>query len=169
MLVRSVYLATESATHANLVNLAIGVIGSILGVGLLFSIKPRLKLYLAKSPTAPRFVLVARNQRITRVVEVKARLLILDKGSNYDDRQEVELEHPDLFELAGYWARIVEGRTRYFRFKVEPKGTTLPKLGPNQDLLFQVWSKHSFSNFGRLHRRRFTSKHISAILEPESP
>jgi hypothetical protein len=81
--------------------IGLGVVSGILGLALLFAIKPRLRIELEKDERACRFRV--ENTGLSRVVELRARLWLMTRTPTGWARDPVSLLHDDLFVLNGKW------------------------------------------------------------------
>lgn len=121
-------------------------------------------------PCPVRYRVMAENCGLASVVEVEARLWRIARCQNLPDtRHDIRLPVDRLMELPGKWH---EARRRadeieldvgdsLFRFRLPDCGREqispgkLRGKGEYWDrYLFQVWSKHGFTNFGRVHKLR---------------
>jgi hypothetical protein len=101
--------------HAIPQDLIEGVITTFLGLVILFSIKPRIKIRLEpekrgtnagddSGQQSPAFCFKVTNRRLRKVVELEARLLWIHDGGMR--REEIELTCNKLFELRGKWSPL---------------------------------------------------------------
>jgi len=118
-----------------------------------------------------RYRVEVENLGLWSVVEIEARLWRIERGENsLPTRHRVEgLPVDGLLELPGKWRearrsdadRERELGNRFFHFRLP--GEVSKERG---EYLFQVWSKHGFTNFGRVHKLRIRDN--GADLRPES-
>jgi hypothetical protein len=212
--------AAMSAFTDNVINVVIGIVGSLISLWLLFCIKPSLRLTLeVGSPgkqwwkgTEPlgrkvrkeagdwvwcssdglkkgtpkqqgacekghqqvHYRLEIENIGLAKVLEVECRLKLIRKNLTLGTRESVaaEPEVPggppqkpaepeELLELSGKWSEARRDKDerqshtgdRYFHW-VLPCGVSPNELKNNDYYLLQVWSRHGFTNFGRVHKLR---------------
>jgi len=114
--------------HAIPQDLIEGVITTFVGLVILFSIKPRLKIRLepekrgtsagndsGQQPSA--FCFKVTNRRLRKVVELEARLLCIHEGGMR--REEIELTCNKLFELRGKWSPLKPSLGSLLRARAE--------------------------------------------------
>ncbi len=96
------------------------------------------------------------NLGLGRVVEVEARLWLI-KRKGLAKRKRIPMDVDQLLELNGKWQearrRSAEAGNRFFHFLL-PCSVSLEPLSGRDQCLFQVRSKHGFTNFGRVQRLR---------------
>jgi hypothetical protein len=102
------------------------------------------------------------NLGLGSAVELEARLWLIETNPDQlDNRTKIDLKVDKLLELSGKWRearrtpddiRLRAGNS-YFRFELPPD-VGPDKLVNGGRYLFQVWSKHGFTNFGRVHKLR---------------
>lgn len=112
-----------------------------------------------KESEAGLYRVEVENLGLCSVVEVEARLWWIGDDKK---RHSLALNSDQLLELSGKWheARRTKEEVEdlrvgdsFFRFLLE--GESENRLISEHDrYLFQVWSKHGFTNFGRVHRLR---------------
>jgi hypothetical protein len=167
----------------DVLGLLIGIASSLVFLLLLFSVKPRLRLRWdqvavsnseAKSDSRPdcacdvHYRVAVENLGLGRVVEVEARLWLLTRrGDAPPTRQRICFEPDTLLELSGKWREACRtpherddlqvGDTLY-RFRLPCQVSADALSGQNGYFLFQIWSKHGFTNFGRLHLIRIIAR-----------
>ena len=145
-------------------DLVTGVVVTLIGLLILFAVKPRLRINSKVYQPTPSETDAAWGFDVTNegrfpVIEVKARLFKISEKTKPPTRDRIALRTEELFQLRGTWnaksARSgTYGPPNGFRFVVE--GTqALPALGPDEFLLFQVNAKHGFTNFSRVALRRW--------------
>jgi hypothetical protein len=102
------------------------------------------------------------NLGLAKVVEVEVRLKLIRKGNKLATREATSLKPEKLLELSGKWYEArrrkpeIKRHTgdRYFH-RVLPCDVSLEKLKDEDDYyLIQVWARHGFTNFGRVHKLR---------------
>lgn len=104
------------------------------------------------------------NLGLSNVVEIEARLWYIRSGPP-DTRHRISLGVDRLMDLSGSWREAQRTSTeikhllgdRFFRFQLPDDGldqVTPEMLGVRDRYLFQVWSKHGFTNFGKVHKLR---------------
>jgi hypothetical protein len=187
----------------DVINVIIGVIGSLLSLWLLFSIKPSLRLtwevgfrstkwwkqlpdewylcsraglrkqkpptnYEATCPecktTAVHYRLEIENLGLGKVADLESRLWRIKKKSTLGNREKIELKNSELLELNGKWREArrtseeITGHVgdRFYHFFIPCEVSTEP-LGSDEYYLLQVWSRHGFTNFGRVHKLRINA------------
>jgi hypothetical protein len=98
------------------------------------------------------------NLGLATLVEVEARIRLVRKNNTLGTREPVPHDFEKLLELNGKWREArrdgqeITGN-RFFHYLLPCK--VLPgELGLEDYYLIQVWSKHGFTNFGRLHKIR---------------
>jgi hypothetical protein len=105
----------------------------------------------------------AENVGLENLVEVEARLWHIEvDDQGYRTRRRIPIEVDKLMVLPGKWSEArrtqqdTGGRSFRFRLPVEvsPEG-----LADRDEYLFQVWSKHGFTNFGRVHKLRLIPRY----------
>jgi hypothetical protein len=185
---------------ADVVNVIIGVVGSLISLWLLFSIKPSLRLtwevgfrsikwwkrlpdgwYFCsrsglrkeKSPinyettcqecetTLVHYRVEIENLGLSKVADLESRLWRIRKKNTLGNRERIELKNSELLELNGKWReawRTGEEITervgdRFYHFFI-PCEVSKEPLGSDEYYLLQVWSRHGFTNFGRVHKLR---------------
>lgn len=111
-----------------------------------------------------RYRVNVENLRLSSVVEVEARLWYINSGPP-DTRHRITTDVDHLMELSGKWHEARRTPTelswdlgdRFFSFRLPDDGldqVTPEMLADNDRYLFQVWSKHGFTNFGKVHKLR---------------
>ncbi len=185
---------------ADVVNVIIGVVGSLISLWLLFSIKPSLRLtwevgfrtinwwkrlpdgwYFCsrsglqkeQSPinyettcqecktTLVHYRVEIENLGLGKVADLESRLWRIGKKNTLGNRERIELKNSELLELNGKWReawRTGEEITervgdRFYHFFI-PCEVSKEPLGSDEYYLLQVWSRHGFTNFGRVHKLR---------------
>ena len=101
------------------------------------------------------------NLGLAALVEVEARIRLIRKGQTLGTRKPLSSDLEKLLELNGKWREArrneedVKNHTgdRFFHY-VLPCEVVPAELGDDDYYLFQVWSKHGFTNFGRVHKLR---------------
>jgi hypothetical protein len=187
----------------DVINVIIGVIGSLLSLWLLFSIKPSLRLtwevgfrstkwwkrlpdewYLCsrsglskeKPPTnyevtcqecettLVHYRVEIENLGLGKVADLESRLWRIRKRSTLGNRDKIELKNSELLELNGKWREAwrtgeeITGHVgdRFYHFFI-PCEVSKEPLGADEYYLLQVWSRHGFTNFGRVHKLRINA------------
>ena len=141
-----------------------GIIVTLIGLVILFSIKPRLKIELRGSRDNPIFLV--RNQGLMQVIEIRAKLFRIDTSQTHT-REALMLRVPELFKLSG---RLTPDRRREgapegapggallnkneFRFRADSNSLSKIDVSGHDYLLFQVMARHGFTNFTRLSIKR---------------
>ena len=146
-------------------DLITGVIVTLIGLVILFAIKPRLQIdpriwanEEERKKKAGYGFHVSNKGRVL-VIEIKARLFKVDESTKPPTREEIALKMPELFQLRGKWAPKGNRPTSHlppneFRFLVKD-GQDEPQLAQFEFLLFQVNGKHGFTNFSRVAVQRW--------------
>lgn len=155
-------------------DLVTGVLVTLIGLLILFAIKPRLTVALdiyrpaQGEPAKPAYGFRVTNAGRAPVIEIKARLFRVDTNSRPPAREPVALKTDELFQLPGRWARNRRRPASYgsldsFRFLIGDTHVA-PALSRGEYLLFQVSSKHAFTNFSRVALQRWVWR--DGKLEP---
>jgi hypothetical protein len=150
-----------------------GIIVTLIGLVILFLIKPRLTIELQGSRKDPIFLV--RNAGFMQVIEIRAKLLKIDTAQTHT-RQAVNLRVPELFQISG---RMTRDRRRKgaphgsprdalldkneFRFRVESQYVGNIEVHGQDYLLFQVVSRHGFTNFTRLAIKRIYESDLTTL------
>jgi hypothetical protein len=140
--------------------LGLGIVGSMVWLLLLFSLKP--KLELRADPKGGGYLFVARNRGMARAVGVEARLWIVKMDSWPREYTRVDLKQDRLLTLNGRWqagrrpTRLIREGTYGTEFGFQDAtGNLVTRVehayqnGAHVQVLFQVWAQHGFTNFGR--------------------
>ena len=146
-----------------------GIIVTIIGLAILFRVKPRMSIDLvhAKSESQEAYTFRVTNSTRMQVIEVKARVFIVDASTDPPTRRALQLKVSELFQLSG--RRTPEkkrsgifGEKNQYIFLPQPplEGT---KVGECEFLLFQVYAKHGFSNFGNVTRKRWINRDANLV------
>jgi hypothetical protein len=108
------------------------------------------------------------NLGLGRVVEIEARLwLLVRSGDAVPTRKRVTFQPDTLLELPGKWREAcrtsherddLKVGDRLYRFRLPCEVSAAALSGKDAYFLFQIWSKHGFTNFGRLHLLRIIEK-----------
>ena len=154
-----------------------GVVVTFIGLVILFSFKPRLKIELGGSRGNPFFLV--RNRGLVKVIEIEARIFKIDTSQTHA-RETLQLRIPELFQLSGRWTPDTrrhgapEGSSRgallkknEFRFRVDSESLSKLEVSGHDYLLFQVIARHGFTNFTRLHIRRVYKPELDALKRPQ--
>jgi hypothetical protein len=170
---------------ADALNILIGILSSLVFLLILFGVKPRLRLTWesqvppARTPgssstrecnCAAHYRVAVENLGLGRVVEIEARLWRITRRGEDElpSRKRIVFEPDSLLELPGKWreARRTEHEKedlkvgdRWYRFRLPCAVSAAALAGADGYFLFQLWSKHGFTNFGRLHRLRIVARH----------
>jgi gamma-glutamylcyclotransferase (GGCT)/AIG2-like uncharacterized protein YtfP len=100
------------------------------------------------------------NLALGSVVEVEARLWRI-RVNGLRTRERVSMDNDNLLELRGKWHEARRPQTEivshtgdsFYHFRL-PCCVSATSNGSSDQYLFQVWSKHGFTNFGRVHKLR---------------
>ena len=188
---------------ADVVNVIIGVVGSLISLWLLFSIKPSLRLtwevgfrsakwwkrlpdgwyFCSRSglrkeepptnygvlcpqceTTLVHYRVEIENLGLGKVADLESRLWRIKKKNTLGNRERIELKNSELLELNGKWREAwrtsdeITGRVgdRFYHFFI-PCDVSKEPLGSDEYYLLQVWSRHGFTNFGRVHKLRISA------------
>jgi hypothetical protein len=150
-----------------------GVVVTFIGLVMLFSIKPRLKIELRGSRENPFFLV--RNRGLMQVIEIRAKLFKIDT-SQTRTREILQLRVSELFQLSGIWTPDTrrdgapEGssngrllKKNEFRFRVDMVSLSKLEVRGHDYLLFQVIARHGFTNFTRLHIKRVYGSDLDSL------
>ena len=121
-----------------------------------------------------RYRVLAENLGLGRIVEIEARLWHIRQVDRLATRRQIPIEVDRLLECSGKWHEAIRkqheidvlkvGDTKFrFRFPAEVSAKSL-RVG--ERYLFQVWSKHGFTNFGRVHLMRIDQEGGNLIARP---
>jgi hypothetical protein len=150
-----------------------GVVVTFIGLVILFSIKPRLKIELGGSRENPIFLV--RNRGLMQVIEIRAKLFKIDTSQTHT-RETLQLRVPELFQLSGVWTpdtrrdgaperspndRLL--KKNEFRFRVDKESLSKLEVSGRDYLLFQVIARHGFTNFTRLHIKRVYKPELDSL------
>jgi hypothetical protein len=188
---------------ADVINVIIGVIGSLLSLWLLFSIKPSLRLSsevgfrstkwwkelsgdwywcsrsgLWKEEPSSNYEATCtecktnlvhyrveiENLGLGKVADLESRLWRIKKKYTLGNRERIELKNSELLELNGKWREAwrtgeeIKGHVgdRFYHFFLPCEVSTEP-LGHDEYYLLQIWSRHGFTNFDRVHKLRINA------------
>lgn len=150
-------------------DLVTGVIVTLIGLVILFSIKPRLKVELQGSRKDPIFLV--RNIGLMQVIEIKAKLFKINTSQTHT-REAINLRVNELFQLSGGLTPdkrrqgMAQGphlKKNEFRFRVESGSLWKINVTGCDYLLFQVVARHGFTNFTRLTIKRVYKSDLDAL------
>jgi hypothetical protein len=124
------------------------------------------KRALGKCPMCGRSTVHYRieieNLGLAKVLEIEPRLLLVRRQRRaLATREWIPLEAEKLLELNGKWHEARRGRYElderigdsFYHFFM-PCAVSSDQLGPDDYYLIQVWARHGFTNFGRVHKLR---------------
>ncbi|MBV9093495.1 MAG: hypothetical protein JO132_06415 [Streptosporangiaceae bacterium] len=147
-------------------DLITGVVVTLIGLLILFAIKPKLQIdpkiwepsEEEKKNKGGYGVHVINKSRVA-VIEIEARLFKVNDKTSPPTREPICLKTPELFRLRSKWAPKSNRPTSHlppneFRFLIKD-GPATPVLTSYEFLLFQVNSKHGFTNFSRVAIQRW--------------
>lgn len=113
------------------------------------------------------------NAGLGRVVEVEARLWRIERNKDsLNTRHRIPIKVDKLLECSGRWREArrtghqinyLKVGDRYFHFQF-PAEVTASALRNDDQYLFQVWSKHGFTNFGRVHLVRIARQNDGRLI-----
>jgi hypothetical protein len=121
-----------------------------------------------------RYRVLAENLGLGRIVEIEARLWQIKQADRLATRHQIPIEVDRLLECSGKWHEATRkqheinvlkvGDTKFrFRFPAE---VSAKNLRAEERYLFQVWSKHGFTNFGRVHLMRIDQEGGNLTARP---
>ncbi len=152
-------------------DLVTGVIVTLIGLVILFSIKPRLKVELQGSRKNPIFLV--RNIGLMQVIEIKAKLFKINTSQTHT-REALSLRVDELFQLSGGLTpdkrrrEALQGpylKKNEFRFRMESGSLCKIDVTGHDYLLFQVVARHGFTNFTRLTIKRVYKSDLDALTK----
>jgi hypothetical protein len=105
-----------------------------------------------------------RKPRLGKVADLESRPWRIKKKSTLGNREKIELKNTELLELNGKWREAwrtdeeIAGHVgdRFYHFFIPCEVSNEP-LGSDEYFLLQVWSRHGFTNFGRVHKLRINA------------